>query len=104
MTDIALAAGEKIFDPPLDAGIEDAVITLWKAGIETYESCQGGSGHAFPVPTVRFHGERPEGFRALSVVLQAGFRVAELRRVWSVEDGEPTGPSWEITFVPNDGT
>ena len=86
------------FDSPLDAGIASYVITLSKNGIETYESCQGGPGHCFPEPTVRFHGGHHEGFRALSVAAAHGLPIAELRRVWSIVDGEPVGPTWEMTF------
>jgi hypothetical protein len=89
------------FDPPLDAGIESAVVALRRAGIETFESCEGGPGHAYPEPTVRFHGQQPEGFRALSAAMAAGLRVAGLRRVWPILDEEPTGPWWELVFVPN---
>lgn len=87
------------FDPPLDPGILDAVRSLRAAGVETFESCQGGSGHAYPVPTVRFHGGKTEGFKALAAALQSGLPVAELRRVWSIQDMEPVGPMWEITFT-----
>ena len=86
------------YDPPLDAGIERAVRILNQAGIETYESCEGGSGHAYPEPTIRFHGERADGFRALSVALQNNLPVSGLKRVWCIIDGEPTGPTWELTF------
>lgn len=88
-----------VFDPPLDPGIRKAVETLRAAGVETFESCEGGSGHAYPEPTIRFHGERAEGFRALSAAMEAGLKVAELRRVWPILDGEPTGPYWELTFA-----
>ena len=84
----------------LDAGIADTVGVLRKAGVETYESCEGGEGHAYPTPTVRFHGESVEGLRALAVALQEELPVAELRRVWVMQDGEPNGPWWELTFVP----
>lgn len=87
------------FDPPLDPGIARAVQVLNEAGIETYESCEGGPGHAYPEPTVRFHGGRGEGFCALAVALDAGLVVGELRRVWTVLDGEPHGPTWELTFA-----
>jgi hypothetical protein len=87
------------FDPELDPGIRNAVMALRDAGVETYESCQGGSGHAYPVPTIRFHGDRTEGYRALAVAQRAGLPIAELRRVWPVIDGEPTGPHWEMTFI-----
>lgn len=88
------------FDPELDPGIRDAVLILVKAGVETFASCQGGLGHPYPEPTVRFHGEFPEGFRALAVALQHDLSVSTLRRVWSIQDGEPTGPLWELTFTP----
>lgn len=87
------------FDPPLDAGIAPVVHALRSAGIETFESCEGGKGHAYPDATVRFHGPQSEGFRALGIALAAGMVVAELRRVWPVLDEEPTGPWWEITFA-----
>jgi hypothetical protein len=83
----------------LDPGIAPYVDVLDAAGIETFESCQAGEGHCFPEPTVRFHGVRGEGFRALAVALQHGFPVASVRRYWDVnEDGEPEGPRWEMTF------
>ena len=69
-------------------------------GVETFESCEGGNGHAYPEPTVRFHGQRPEGFRALSIAMQNGLEVSELRRVWDIIDGEPTGAWWEMIFTP----
>lgn len=86
--------------PHLDPGIRAAVVALMDAGIETFESCQGGDGHAYAEPTVRFHGQRDEGFRALAVALQFGLRVTDLRRVWPIIDGEPTGPWWEMVFSP----
>jgi hypothetical protein len=89
---------KSLFDPSLDAGIKKAVSILNEAGIETYESCEGGSGHAYPEPTIAFHGERGEGFKAFAVAVQHGLPVSALRRVWRIDDGEPTGHSWEITF------
>lgn len=87
------------YDPPLDEGIAPFVHVLVESGVETFESCEGGPGHAYPVPTVRFHGYREEGMRALAAALAAGLPVAGLRRVWDVIDGEPTGPHWELTFT-----
>src|SRR5262245_24898220 len=75
--------GQKVVDP----GIAKAVRVLWGEGVETFESCEGGRGHSFAEPTVRFHGGPAEGFRALGVALEHGLRVAELRRYWSVQDG-----------------
>lgn len=86
------------FYPPLDPQIAPIVLVLRRHGVETFESCQGGSGHAYPEPTVRFHGDTSEGFRALSAAMKERLPVAELRRVWRIQDKEPTGPWWEITF------
>lgn len=82
----------------IDAGIEPYVRVLREAGVETFESCQGGEGHAVPDPMTRFHGDGAEGFRALAVALSAGLPVVDLRRFWQVVDGEPCGPYWELTF------
>lgn len=89
---------QKDFEPPLDEGVADIVLALMSEGVETFESCEGGEGHAFPVPTVRFHGQAHEGLRALSVAMRLGMPVSQLRRVYDVIDGEPTGPHWELTF------
>lgn len=83
----------------LDDGIKQAVILLQQNGVETFESCEGGADHAFPGPTVRFHGDSSEGFRVLAVAQQNGLRVDQLRRYYQVQDGEPTGPYWELTLV-----
>lgn len=87
-----------IFDPPLDAGIEKAVNILRNAGIETYESCEGGIGHAYPEPTIRFHGDRFEGLRAFVVAMQNNLNVTYLRRIYQIIDGELIGPYWEMVF------
>ena len=86
------------FNPPLDVGIEKAVNILFDAGIETFESCEGSIGHAFPEPTIRFYGDRFEGFKAFTIAMDNGLRVSALRRSYQVNDGELTGPEWEITF------
>lgn len=88
------------FDSPLDPGIERAVLILRAASVETFESCQGGEGHAYSEPTVRFHGQQSEGFRALALAQMAGLPVRLLRRGWMIVDGEPAGPWWEMTFSP----
>ena len=82
----------------LDPGIAPFVLALREYGVETFESCEGGPGHAYAEPTVRFHGQRDEGFRALAAALEVGLPVAALRRTWPVNDGEPTGPYWELSF------
>ena len=85
-------------DSPLDVGIAPYVEVLVEGGIETFESCEGGSGHAYAEPTVRFHGDRSEGFRALAIAQRMSLPVAALRRAWPIVDDEPTGPWWEMTF------
>jgi hypothetical protein len=83
----------------LDPGIASYVDWLDSMGIETFESCQGGEGHAFLEPTVRFYGEPGEGFRALAAAVLRELPVSELRRYWQINRaGEPEGPHWEMTF------
>jgi hypothetical protein len=94
------SAKELHFEPPLDEGIREIVITLVANGVETFESCEGGRGHSFPWPTVRFEGSSSEGLRALSVALENGLPVDSLRRAWGVVDGLIHGPWWEMTFKP----
>lgn len=49
-------------DKDMDREIAPIVEILRRGGIDTYESCAGGAGHAFAEPTVRFHGDRGPGF------------------------------------------
>ena len=85
--------------PGLDPGIRKAVRILRGAGVETFESCQGGEDHAYAEPTVRFHGTRSAGWRALYVAQEHGLPIDEVRRTWPIVDGEPVGPYWEIVFL-----
>lgn len=94
-----IQSGQELrFDPTLDKGIADIVITLARNHVETFESCEGGSGHAYPEPTVRFEGDASEGLRALAVALAHGLPVANLRRAWAIREGTLHGPWWEMTF------
>jgi hypothetical protein len=85
----------------LDPGIAPYVEILQAAGVETFESCQGGEGHAATEPIIRFFGDRSEGFRALDVALKRGLPVRDLRRFWQIVDGEPCGPYWELALRAN---
>ncbi len=85
-------------ESPLDRWVSYAVKVLRDGGIETFESCEGGKGHSYREPTVRFHGTKADGFRALAVAQTFGLPVRALRRFWDINDGEPTGPYWELTF------
>lgn len=94
----AQAAARNEWLTSLDPGIAGYVDVLDDAGVETFESCEGGEGHAFLEPTVRFYGDGGEGFRALAVAIQHDLPVGELRRYWQIVSGEPEGPHWELTF------
>jgi len=82
----------------LDKGIKMYVEVLRREGIETYESCEGGKGHSYPEPAIRFYGQIQEGFRALAIALENGLPVSQIRQFWSIEDKQPVGPDWEIVF------
>jgi hypothetical protein len=82
----------------IDPGIVGPLRVLRQSGIETFESCEGGPGHAYAEPSIRFHGNRSEGWKALAAARDVNLPVTALRRVWTVHDGEPDGPVWEIVF------
>lgn len=82
----------------IDAGIIPMVEVLFANGIETFESCEGGNGHAFPEPTVRFHGNAWAGLKAFGVAMEHGLPVLAVKRSYAVVDGQLVGPEWEMTF------
>src|ERR1039457_6544820 len=83
----SVALIEEIKEPPpsprnpavIDAGIRQAVKRMQEAGIETFESCEGGAGHSYPEPTVAFHGGPEAGWRALSVCLTYALPVQSIQ-------------------------
>ena len=79
--------------PELDPGIAAYVDALRDAGVETFESCEGGSGHAYPEPTVRFGGGPGEGFRALAVAYNAASRSRRFDATGSCATTNPTVPT-----------
>lgn len=85
-------------DLALDAGIRKAVLILRRGGVETFESCQGGAGHPFSDPTVKFHGGQGAGYHALAVALDHGLAVARLQRCYHLNGSELEGPWWELVF------
>lgn len=101
-TEIDLEEFAPAVDLPIDPGIRRAVLVLRSGGIETFESCEGGPGHAYPEPTIRFDGIFADGFRALAVAMTYGLPVRALRRIWTITEGEPVGPWWEMTFTATD--
>jgi hypothetical protein len=89
--------------PGLDPGIAAVVRILRIAGLNTIESCEGGAGHCSPEPFVKFGGSVAEAMHAVAAVLfnpTHGLRPYALRQVWTLMDGWPDGPSWELTFFP----
>lgn len=84
----------------LDRWVRYAVLVLHTAGVKTYESCQGGRGHAFPDATIRFEGSEEDAFRAVNVAREHGLPVYHLRRFWRLTDTTTDVPAWEITFFP----
>ena len=68
-------------------------------GVETFESCEGGEGHAYPEPTIAFNGDPYDGWKVASICLCRRLPIKAMRRVWYFENKhEPTGPRWEVTF------
>jgi hypothetical protein len=97
--DLAQIAAEICPGDPLDLGIAWAVKVLRDGGVETYESCEGGEGHAYPYPCVRFFGTDAGGWHALSVAITHRLPVDELVRVWTIRSDQPVGPYWELRFT-----
>src|SRR5262245_20180880 len=93
-----LEAFTPVVDLPLDPGIRRYVQILRAGGIETFESCQGGPGHACPEPIIRFHGNKGAGFRAFAIAVDYGLPVQDLRLSYPITDGWPSGPIWEMSF------
>jgi hypothetical protein len=89
---------EKRLIASCDAGIREAVRILRENGAYTIESCEGGSDHAFPEPTIVFGGNYAEGIKVLGAALFHGLPVSELRRRWRMIAGELEGPMWEMVF------
>lgn len=84
----------------LDHGVRVYVETLRMYCVETIQSCDASHSNAsYKEPTVEFRGSFSEGFRALAIANYRRWPVNELRRVWSIQDGEPVGPHWAMTFL-----
>lgn len=86
----------KFDDLKLDPGISHPVKVLMDNGIVTFESCQGGDGHAYKTPTICFEGDQTEGYKVVTIMAQNNFRVIGIRRCWPVENNEIGCPYWEL--------
>ena len=78
----------------LDRWMRYAVFVLHRGGIQTDESCQGGRGHAFPEPTIRFEGTRDDAFRAVALARAHGLPAHHLRQFWRLNDEGAELPAW----------
>ncbi len=97
----------------IDPLILPAVKILNNHGFETFESCQGGEGHCYHEPTVRFFGDEFSLIRAYETCRCYGLNVSAAKRVFMKVDvyknnisanEMPFGIAWgepfnEITFV-----
>jgi len=87
----------------IDELILPAVKILNEYGFKTFESCQGGQGHSFFEPTVRFEGSEFDLIRAYEICELCGLPVYQARRVFRKtpvykKDNTPIGDVWETPF------
>ena len=93
----------------IDPLILPAVEILNRHGFDTFESCQGGEGHCYPEPTVRFNGSEFDLIRAYEICKCYNLTVLAAKRVFRKtevykNDATSIGIVWdnpfnEITFV-----
>jgi hypothetical protein len=93
----------------VDELILPAVKVLNEHGFKTFESCQGGEGHCFSEPTVRFFGSEWDLIKAFEICQAYNMVAFQARRVYLKEDiydnhgvgelnGMPRGRGWGIPF------
>lgn len=84
----------------LDRGIRFAVRVLHAWGIRTGQSCEGGKGHSYPVPTIEWQAgdDDAEGFSALGHLQRYGLPVNAVSIRWLILRGLPFEKLWQITF------
>lgn len=100
-----------LFDPcspghgmQLDVGIRRYVLVLRSQSVETCESCEGGEGHAYTEPTIKFCGNAYAGYHAFASAMNYGLPVIAIRRTWDVCEGQLVGPNWEMVFSRKDSS
>lgn len=85
----------------LDERIRDAVMVLREAGVDTFASCQGGPGHMFRLPTIRFQGDEWAARLAIRVLAKNGYAADEVRHYLADEYlSKLSDEFWEITLAP----
>ena len=80
----------------LDPLIEPAVKILNNNNITTTQSCQGGFGHAYDVPTVEIGGNFEEALHAVSLLITYGYKVSRLVSIMNFERNFPTELGWAV--------
>jgi hypothetical protein len=99
----------------IDKGIRPAVEILLQYGFKTFESCEGGNGHAFDLPTIKFWGDEFDCIRAYELCEQLGLNVFKVMRVFQkdtiYDDAtlKALGKNWgephnEIVFIKHSQT
>jgi hypothetical protein len=68
----------------LDPGIAWTVKFLREAGVHTVSSCEGGDGHPYDEPMVRFRGDPAEAKRVAELTWREGLFPFEISRAWHV--------------------
>ena len=66
----------------IDEKILPAVRILNEHGFKTFESCEGGEGHVFNQPTIRFEGSEFDLIRAFEICQLYRLPVYEVKRVY----------------------
>ncbi len=84
----------------VDKGISRYVDIFLNNGIETYQSCQGGPGHCYSMPTIEFYGNIGTGWKVLQICLDFELPIVMLSQFWDIKDNQPIGPYWRVEFKP----
>jgi hypothetical protein len=88
---------EKRQDHLIDLGIRFPLRVLHAAGVSTNQSCEGGNGHAYHVPTIDLDDEEGTGLVAVAALRRYGIEVSALSRLWLITDGMPSqAPIWRV--------
>ena len=89
----------------VDEGIKKIVEILNKHGFDTWESCQGGQGHCFELPTVRFWGSEFDLIRAHRICENYSLNINQVSRIYrtvGISTGDtdfcPKGTVWDVPF------
>lgn len=98
---------DKYLKDQIDPKILPAVEVLNNHGFKTFESCEGGKGHCYPEPTIRFEGNEYDAMRAYEICQLYCFPVHEVKRVFrktplynndNTPDVHLMGEVWEQPF------